>query len=355
MKVDYLIVGQGLAGSLLAWHFLERGKRVLVVDRDEPVNSSKVAAGLVTPISGGQFSLAAGVEEALRVARETYRSVEERCGEKFFHEIPICRLFDSETEVEKWEKRLERESNRESFGEFHGALGDGLDAFRAEFGGIEVRQGGWLEVPRFLEAIRVMLLERLGYAIGSVSGNELTFPLSGGVKWRNVSAGRVIFCEGWMAARNPFFEKIRMNNARGDILTVECTAIVMENRIINRRGWLVPLGDGKFRAGATYDHDFTDDEPSHEGRREVEEKVNRMLREPYLVTSHSSAIRPIVRRSQVFMGAHPEYGELIYFNGMGSKGVTNGPLRTRELVEHLETGKPLDPATDIGVQFFGGS
>lgn len=355
MKVDYLIVGQGLAGSLLAWHFLERGKRILVVDRDDPVNSSKVAAGLVTPISGGQFSLASGVEEALPVARDTYRAVEDRFGERYFHEVPICRFFDDQTEVEKWAKRLTRESERDSFPGFHGALGDGLEAFYTEHGGIEVRQGGWLDVPRFLEAIRIMLLERLGYAIGSVSGHELTFPLEGGVKWRNVSADKVIFCEGWMASRNPFFKRIEMNNARGDILTIECPAAVPGNRIINRRGWLLPVGDGKFRAGSTYDHLFVDAEPTAEGRREVENKLKGMLRESYLVTSHTSAIRPIIRRSQVFMGAHPEYSELIYFNGMGSKGVTNGPLRTLELVEYLESGKPIDPNTDIGVQFFGQS
>ena len=34
----------------------------MVVDRDEPFTSSKVAAGLVTPISGRQFALAPGLE-----------------------------------------------------------------------------------------------------------------------------------------------------------------------------------------------------------------------------------------------------------------------------------------------------
>ncbi|QLH32628.1 MAG: FAD-binding protein [Cyclobacteriaceae bacterium] len=35
MMIDYLIVGQGLAGSCLAWQLVQRGKRVIVIDKPE--------------------------------------------------------------------------------------------------------------------------------------------------------------------------------------------------------------------------------------------------------------------------------------------------------------------------------
>ena len=50
MDVDFLIIGQGLAGSALAIELLGRGKRVLVVDRMDQRSSSRVAAGLITPL-----------------------------------------------------------------------------------------------------------------------------------------------------------------------------------------------------------------------------------------------------------------------------------------------------------------
>ena len=76
MKVDYLIVGQGLAGSLLAWQLLERGQRVLVIDRDEPDTCSKVAAGIVSPITGSRIAPSWRINEFLPFAHQFYWKIE---------------------------------------------------------------------------------------------------------------------------------------------------------------------------------------------------------------------------------------------------------------------------------------
>ena len=57
MQVDFLIVGQGLAGSLLAKELLRRGRAVHVVDDRWKSSSSQVAAGLMTPLTGRRFTL----------------------------------------------------------------------------------------------------------------------------------------------------------------------------------------------------------------------------------------------------------------------------------------------------------
>ena len=54
MKVDYLIIGQGLAGSLLAWELIQRRCSVVVVDNGNE-NASQIAAGLINPITGMRF------------------------------------------------------------------------------------------------------------------------------------------------------------------------------------------------------------------------------------------------------------------------------------------------------------
>ena len=142
-----------------------------------------------------------------------------------------------------------------------------------------------------------------------------------------------------------------MNNARGDILTIRCDEAGAEKRILNQNGWILPLGDGKFRAGSTYDHDFLDEKPTEAGRLEVEEKIRHILKPAFTVTDHKSAIRPIIRRSEVMMGRHPEFEDLIYFNGLGSKGVINGPWQTLALAEHIVDGKPISDRSNIQKQF----
>ncbi|NOU04706.1 MAG: NAD(P)-binding protein, partial [Hyphomicrobiaceae bacterium] len=42
---DTIIVGQGLAGTTLAWRLVDAGQRVLMFDPAEAVTSSKIAAG----------------------------------------------------------------------------------------------------------------------------------------------------------------------------------------------------------------------------------------------------------------------------------------------------------------------
>ncbi|HBA65740.1 MAG TPA: FAD-dependent oxidoreductase, partial [Methylococcaceae bacterium] len=51
MDIDFLIVGQGLAGSLLAFELIQRNAQVMVVD-DGRENASEVAAGLINPVTG---------------------------------------------------------------------------------------------------------------------------------------------------------------------------------------------------------------------------------------------------------------------------------------------------------------
>ncbi|MEM9022389.1 MAG: FAD-dependent oxidoreductase, partial [Bacteroidota bacterium] len=50
-SVDYLIIGQGLAGSVLAHTMRQHQLQVMVVDRPREGGASRVAAGVVNPVS----------------------------------------------------------------------------------------------------------------------------------------------------------------------------------------------------------------------------------------------------------------------------------------------------------------
>lgn len=348
MKTDFLIVGQGLAGSLLAWQLLEAGKRVLVVDRDEAQTSSKVAAGLVTPLAGGRFHLPPGLEERLDFARGFYWRHEEFSGLRFFHHRRIARLFRDATEVAAWEKRLATEGER--YARFHAPLEIDPGRIAAPWGGFEMREGGWLDVPGFLEYTRQALLERASYAIGRVDSREVD--VAGlEVVWKNVTAGSVVFCEGWRGGRNRFFDWIPFRPTPGDILDLDLPGLEAETRILNKGGWLIPQGNGRFRAGSTYRPVGTEAETTEAGRREVLGKVEGITPLPAEVTGHRCAIRPTIRRSQVFMGRHPSLAQVAFFNGLGSKGVLNGPWHAARLADHLLSGTPLPPEADLQNHF----
>lgn len=344
MKIDYLIVGQGLAGSLLAWKLLERGKRILVADRDEENTSSKVAAGLVTPLTGSRFTFDETMPERLRAAKQCYWDLEEATGERLFHHVKIARLFRDEEEQRTWKRRIEEAPP--GFDVFHAPLEIDGNRHRAPHGGFEMREGGWLDMPRFLEAVRQVLLERAAYAIAKVDSNEVE-PVKEGVRWKNVTASKIVFAQGWRGNRNRFFDWLPMRPAAGDILDLSIPGMEGERRILNRGGWILPLGEDRFRAGSTYRYDFEDEHSSERGLGDVVEKVRVTTPCDFTVLAQRSAVRPIIRRSQVFGGTHPGQESVVLFNGFGSKGVLNGPWHADRLVDHLVDGAPLPPAMDL--------
>ena len=81
------------------------------------------------------------------------------------------------------------------------------------------------------------------------------------------------------------------------------------------------------------------------------EKAKKILRAPFTVTKHRAAIRPIIRRSQIVMGTHPSHSKVAFFNGLGSKGVLNGPYYASRLCDHLLNGADIPEHLDLQRNF----
>ena len=73
MQIDYLLVGQGLAGSILGWELMQRGCRILIIDQ-EIGNASRIAAGLINPVTGMRFFKMEGVDRLLTVGFRKWKN-----------------------------------------------------------------------------------------------------------------------------------------------------------------------------------------------------------------------------------------------------------------------------------------
>ena len=66
MQYDFLIVGQGIAGTTLAMELIAQGASVLVIDAYNKSSSSQVAAGLFNPIAFRRVALGWNANECLK-------------------------------------------------------------------------------------------------------------------------------------------------------------------------------------------------------------------------------------------------------------------------------------------------
>lgn len=351
---DTVIVGQGLAGTLLAWALVERdpARKVLLVDREEAVTSSRVAAGIVTPITGQRLVKSWRLEEMSAAAEGFYRRVEKILAATFFHEKPILRLLKSELEVERWKRRAGEADYESWLREPDGKV----KGVRDEFGAFEMR--GWqLDVPGFLDASRTWFAEQGRYRSGEVAASAAAIELGEaevGVRELGVTAGEIVFCQGWRANEGDLFDWIPFRPGKGELMEVEMAegcGLETGGRIINRGGWLLPLGERRFRCGSTYSWDRVDCVPTAEGRADLEAKLRGMLMPglEFSVVDQAAAVRPVIRESRALMGRHPGAGleRVGFFNGLGSKGVLNGPYFAEQLAGHLVAGEGIEEELDL--------
>lgn len=161
-------------------------------------------------------------------------------------------------------------------------------------------------------------------------------------------ARRIIFCQGFGAASNPWYENVVFEPARGEILTLRIDGLA-ETRIVNRGVWLAPCGNQLFKAGSTYDLTNLTAGPTFVGREEICRRLRDFLKLPFEVVDHASGVRPIVSGRQPIIGLHAEHPQIGIFNGLGSKGSLLAPLVAGQFAESL-TNDALTAAASIDAE-----
>jgi glycine oxidase len=339
----WLILGGGLAGTTLAWRLWEQGQPFLLVDRDAPLTASKIAAGLVTPITGMRLGLSWRYDLFHAEAVAFYRSLEERLGCHLYHETPVVRLLRSEWQADFWAKRQHRPEYAPYLQPPNPPLLD-PEVFAQPYGGFEQRPGGWLDTTAYLEASRRFFESAGCRRTGEVDTLEET---PDAVHWDGAAFDTAVWCIGWQAAQRPELAGVPFQSARGTILTVQAD-IRGESRVVSAACWLVPRGDGSLRAGPTYEIPFSDPHcPSPEALAALEQKLNDLLRVNFRITDRQTAVRPIVRGREALLGRLSGRPRQACFNGLASKGVLRAPWLARHLVEHLRDGTALDSEIDL--------
>lgn len=342
---DYIIVGQGIAGTLVAHFLLQEGKRILVIDHQHQQASSMVAAGLINPITGRNFVKSWRIDELIPFALQTYQALEKLLNIKIVETKNVAMLFNSVKTENDW---VVRSSNPDVVN--YVAEDFNLDFYKTFLeevqNGVEFKQAGRVHLKELVLAYQNVLEKQGSYLIEQFDYQELTIK-EDHVHYKGNLAQRIIFAEGFQATLNPFFNYLPFAPAKGDILLAKIPNYPAKEKLVKHGVFIIHLKDDLYWIGSTYNRDYKTIDPLPKARKSLEERLKRILKLPFEVVEHITAIRPTVRDRRPFIGQHPHLKPLYLFNGMGAKGSYLSPLFASEFVAYLNGSKNLDPEVNI--------
>ncbi|WP_303918417.1 FAD-binding oxidoreductase [Draconibacterium sediminis] len=327
-RKEVLIVGQGLAGTLLAFELHVAGVDVCIVNNPQKSTATRVAAGMVNPLVFKRMTKSWMVDELLPVMKKRYRDLEELLGERFYFDMPMIKPL-SEQETELWQQR----KADEKFTPFIENICETSPVdyvFASHAYGI-VNGSGYLKTGIFLDAAKRFFQENEMLIEADFPVNQSSFENH---IFQDIQFDKIVFCEGHYLKTHPLFDFVRLQPAKGEVLQIYAPGL-SENYIINRRVFVLPIGDHRFKVGSTYEWKDLTDHPTEEGKNSIIDRLKELIHVDFTIEQHWAGVRPTVIDRRPVLGKHPEFDHIYSFNGLGTKGVMLAPYFATEIKKLL--------------------
>jgi glycine oxidase len=342
MKVDYIIVGLGLAGLAFAEQLMNANKTFLVFE-DDSQTSSLVAGGVYNPVVLRKFTAVWKAAEQLDLALIFYEKLEEKLNQKFDEKFVIKRAFKSVEEQNNWFIASDKPALKQFLNpnietkKVAGIVGD------FGFGG--VNQTGRIDTLKLVKSYRKFLMEQNLICFEKFEHLKLEVSIDS-ITYKDIKCENVVFCEGFGVKENPYFNDLPLEEAKGELITIHAPKLNIDF-LLKSTLFLIPLGNNKYKVGATFNHKDKTALPTESGKLELINKLKKVIDVPYQILEQSAGIRPTTNDRRPFIGLHKEYPRLAILNGLGTRGVMVSPKMAQNLFNHIENGEDLDVEVDI--------
>ncbi|MCB9255767.1 MAG: FAD-binding oxidoreductase [Chitinophagales bacterium] len=341
-EFDFLIVGKGLAGSILAFHLIQEKQNVAIIDSLDGRSSSQQAAGLVNPITGRRFVKSWKIEELFPSALSFYSNLERELNTSFLKETSVLKVL----------------LNREQQNDFASKCTDPIytpymnsELIRLDkeipnpFACVEIKPVLQIEVQNLIRALKTYLnkacsLYQMEFIHENLSIQNKSF------QYDQIKSKRIIFCEGNYVSSNLFFNYLPNRFAKGEALIIKAPELKL-NLVLSSHINICPLGKDKYYVGATYNWDDRSLKPSEEKKAFLIERLESSINCTYEILEQIAGIRPTVLDRRPLLGEHPKHQGMYIFNGMGTKGLSLAPYFSKQLVDCILHQGAIEPEVNI--------
>lgn len=342
MQIDFLIIGQGISGTFLSWYLQQEGFSFLVIDQPKTNSPSKVAAGVINPVTGRRIVKTWMIDEVLPFALNAYQQLGEAIGVEAISQKNIIDFFPTpqmklafETRYSEDQQYLARPDDEYNF----------LPWFNYDFGYGEIQPAYLVNLPGILPAYRNRLQQN-GHLLEESFQPELLQINSTNIQYKDITATHILFSDGIASARSPWFSLLPFAPNKGEALWVEIPDLP-DTHIFKRGFSLIPWSKNIFWLGSTYLWEFDNEDPTPGYRQFAETWLKQTVKLPFRILDHKAAVRPATLERRPFIGFHPLHPNVGIFNGMGTKGCSLGPYFAHQLARHMREGTGITPEADV--------
>lgn len=342
MKIDYLIVGAGLAGLSFARFCELNNKSYLIIDHGEH-SSSMVAGGMFNPVVLKRFTSIWKSKEQLELAFDFYPKLEEKLKTKFFYPMSIYRKFATIEEQNDWFVACDKPDLSEFLAT--DLVFDDLKGIPNTLGFGKVHSSGFLNVAEFVSSYKKAIQSK-GFFMDSTFDYDKLGIENESIFYREIQSKHLVFAQGFSMNSNPFFSNLPLDGTKGELLLIRIPELKLKS-IVKSGIFVVPYKDDLYKVGATYNWQDKTYATTSQAKKELLAGLEKLIDTYYEVIEHKAGIRPTVKDRRPLVGTHFEFKNVHLLNGLGTRGVLLGPYLAKALFENLEKNSALDPEISI--------
>ena len=341
-KVDYIIVGCGLAGIAFCEQLLQHQKSFMVFD-DQSQLSSVVAAGLYNPVTLKRFTEVWKAKEQLSIVLPFYRHLEEKLQVKLDYKLPVYRRFASIQEQNEWFIASDK-PNLEDYLSTQLIKNENATVI-APYGFGKVLQTGRIDTATLVSSYKIFLKKNNSYFFEKFEYDQIEI-LQEKIIYKSFEAKHIIFAEGFGMMKNPYFNHLPLNVAKGEVITIKAPDLKIDY-VLKSSVFVVPEGNDLYSVGATYNWEDQTHQITEEARNELLQSLKQLITCNFEVVNQRAGIRPTVKDRKPLVGTHPVHKNLFILNGLGTRGVMIAPYVAKALFNFIENDVVLEKEIDI--------
>lgn len=348
-ELDYIVVGLGIAGITFCEELEKNRKSFIVFDAGD-ITSTIVSAGVINPVVLKRFTPVWNAKQHISSSILFYKKLSEKLDIPLYTEMSMLRIFKSIEEQNNWmvaSDKIELESFLEPV-----IIKNKNPFINAPFGFGKVNNTGRLNpielirsYKNYLQNNDLLLNEILDYNVIKFTNNAIWY--------KDIKAKKIVFCDGVSAKRNPFFPELTKNSKepliipnKGEYILIEAPNLKL-NSMLKSSLFIIPLGKDIYKVGATYDRDDHTLDTTLNAKDEMILKLSKIINCDFKVIDQVAGIRPTTRDRRPFLGNLNKNENILFFNGLGTRGITSAPSLANTLYDFIENDIKIPKEMDI--------